>query len=312
MSNTPKTLLAAISYFADERVCREYMSKIKWPDRKRKCPTCGCDRVNDIPSRPGMMRCGKKACRKQFSYKVGTIFEDSAIPLSKWFVAAWFIANCKNGISSHELARHLGVSQKSCWHMLHRIRCAMRTGTFVKISGEVETAIGGLAKNMHKDVRKRRITGTGMKNKAIVHGLLERGEGNRPSRVKMQVVPNQQATTLQPIVREHVRKGARVYSDALASYRGLDADYVHEVVDHAVEYVRGRVHTNGLENYWSLFKRCVHGTWVAVSPAHLVRYVVEQERRFNDRKKDDAGRFDAVMRNVVDRRLTWKELTGSV
>jgi transposase-like protein len=151
------------------------MRQVKWPDGAIVCPKCQSENVGEVASR-NILQC--KACRKQFSYKTGTLFEDSPLGLDKWFVAVWAIANCKNGISSHELGRALGVTQKTAWFMLHRIREAMKTGSFRKMQGEVEsdeTFIGGLAKNMHTAKRERKITGRGATGKAIVHGLLERG-----------------------------------------------------------------------------------------------------------------------------------------
>lgn len=169
-----KTLLDAVKYFADLEVCHRYMLAIKWPDGEVVCPHCNGDKVGYIQSRR-MLQCKAPECRNQFSAKVGTIFEDSPLGLDKWFVAVWCIANAKNGISSCELARTIGVTQKTAWHMLHRIRTAMETKTFRKLNGEIEsdeTFIGGAGQNMHSGVRKAR--GRGAVGKAIIHGLLER------------------------------------------------------------------------------------------------------------------------------------------
>ncbi len=245
-----------------------------------------------------------RSCKKQFSVKVGTIFEDSPLGLDKWLPAVWLIANCKNGISSYELAKDLGVQQKSAWFMLHRIRLAMQTGTFEKLSGQVEadeTYIGGKARNMHKSKREQKIQGRGASGKVAVMGLLERhGE------VRTRVVPDTKSRTLQVEVRENVEPGSEVHTDALASYRGLDPEYVHNVVDHAEWYVDGHVHTNGLENFWSLLKRGIKGTYVSVEPYHLFRYLDEQAFRFNEREGQDADRFS----KVAGRRLTYRQLTG--
>ncbi|MBI3463883.1 MAG: IS1595 family transposase [Planctomycetes bacterium] len=302
----PQTLLEAVRYFSDLERCHEYMIQIKWPDGKPTCPKCGGDRVGRIKTRPGMLKCNKKACQKQFSTKVGTIFEDSPLGLDRWFVAVWCIANDKNGISSYELGRALGVSQPSAWHMLHRIRLAMRTQSFRKIRGEIEsdeTFIGGKAKNMHRERRERIIQGRGTVGKAIVHGLLERG-----GEVRVDVVPNQKKGTLQDRVRANVAHGQSVYTDTLRSYEGLAAEYVHKMIDHMRAYVECRVHTNGLENFWSLLKRALGGTYVAVAPKHLTRYCDEEAFRFNQRNGTDASRFARIMRGVVGRRLTYKEL----
>ena len=307
MDNTthPKTLLEAVRHFSDLSVCHQHLVLVKWPDGKITCPKCGGEHVGEIKSRR-MFQCKAKECRKQFSAKVGTIFEDSPLGLDKWFVAVWSIANAKNGISSHELHRALGVTQKTAWFMLHRIRLAMQTGTFRKLKGEVEvdeTGIGGLAGNMHKADRKRKITGTGFSNKVIVQGMLERG-----GQVRCQVVKNNRKTTLDPNVRAHVEAGATVYTDALASYNQLKDEYQHQVIDHAVCYVMDRVHTNGIENFWSLLKRMLNGTYISVRAWHLFRYLDEEAFRFNQRKGGDASRFAEVMGGVVGKRLQYAEL----
>lgn len=302
MNHTPSNLIAAVRYFADLSVCNAYMVKIKWPDGIC-CHHCGSVRVGQIQTR-NMLRC--KDCRKQFSYKVGTIFEDSPLGLDKWFPAVWCIANAKNGISSHELGRALGVTQKTAWFMLHRIREAMRTGSFVKLSGTVEcdeTFIGGEARNMHEWKREKRIKGRGAVGKRIVHGLLQRG-----GEVRANVVETTEAKDLVPVIVSNVERGANLYTDAALSYQALDQLFVHEAINHAEEYVRGLVHTNGLENFWSLFKRCLKGTWVSVAPFHLQRYVDEETHRFNNRESNDAGRFANVMKMTAGHRMTWRRL----
>ncbi len=302
----PSTLLEAIRYFSDIDVCTEFVARLRWPNGP-VCPRCDGTSYSYLTTRR-LWKC--KECKKQFSVKVGTIFEDSPLGLDKWLPSVWLIANSKNGISSHELARALGVTQKSAWFMLHRIRLAMQTGSFDKLDGEVEvdeTFIGGKARNMHKAERARKITGTGGKDKAIVVGTRERG-----GEVRAAVVPNTKRETLQDHVRENVEPGAAVYSDALRSYTGLDADYAHKTVDHAVEYVCGRVHTNGIENFWSLLKRGLHGTYVSVEPFHLFRYLDELTFTFNKRDLTDLGRFLAVLQQAAGRRLTYTELTAKI
>ncbi len=305
--DTPKTLMEAVAYFADASVTFKAMLAAKWPDGKIACPKCNGEAVGVIASR-SMLQCKAKDCRKQFSCKVGTIFEDSPLGLDKWFVAVWCIANAKNGISSCELARALGVTQKTAWFMLHRIRLAMKTKTFRKLSGEVEsdeTFIGGRAKNMHKHVREQKIKGRGTVSKAIVQGLLERG-----GEARMSVVGRTDDETLQRTVRLNVEGGANVYTDALPAYGGLALTHIHKFVDHLTQYVNERVHTNGLENFFSLLKRMLKGTYVAVAPFHLERYTDEQTFRFNQRKTNDAGRFQRVISAVVGKRLTYKILTA--
>jgi len=307
MNTQPTTLLEAVRHFSDLDVCHQYMVQVKWSDGKITCPKCGGNHVGEIKSRR-MFQCKAKECRKQFSAKVGTIFEDSPLGLDKWFVAVWCIANAKNGISSHELHRALGVTQKTAWFMLHRIRLAMQTGTFLKLSGEVEvdeTGIGGKSRNMHKTERARKIRGTGMMNKVIVQGMLERG-----GKVRCHVVKNNRRVTLDPNVRKNVEPGATVYTDAIPSYRRLDDEYIHEVIDHAVCYVMGRVHTNGIENFWSLLKRMLNGTYISVREWHLFRYLDEEAFRFNNRTTNDGTRFDEAMSGVVGKRLTYHSLTA--
>jgi transposase-like protein len=268
--NLPQTLIEAIRYFSDQDVCVQFVAKLRWPDGPI-CPTCGGTEHSYLTTRR-VWKC--KACKRQFSVKVGSIFEDSAIPLDKWLAAMWMIAKPKNGVSSHEMARSLGITQKSAWFLLHRIRLAMQTGTFAKLDGEIEvdeTFIGGKARNMHKSKRAKKITGTGGNDKAIVAGVLQRG-----GEVRAVVVSDTRRATLQAGVRQHVEKGAVVYSDALHSYNGLAGEYDHKVVDHAEKYVDGQVHVNGVENFWSLLKRGLHGTYVSVEPFHLFRYLDER------------------------------------
>lgn len=234
--------------------------------------------------------------------------EDSALGLDKWLCAIWMIANDKNGISSYEIHRGIGITQKSAWFLLHRIRLAMQTGTFQKLSGPVEadeTFIGGKARNMHKDKRKAKIKGTGSSGKAIVMGILERhGE------VRTKVVATRDRETVQNEIRNNVELGAEVYTDSFTSYQGLAPDYVHQVVNHAEEYVRGQIHTNSIENFWSLVKRALGGTYVSVMPFHLFRYLDEQSFRFNYRKLNDQQRFLIACASMDGRRLTYKKLIG--
>ena len=271
-TTTPQTLIEAVRYYSDLGVCHTYMVNIKWPDGNITCPNCGGNSVGEIKSRR-LFQCRDTSCRKQFSAKIGTIFEDSPLGLDKWFVAVWCIANAKNGISSWELHRALGVTQKTAWHMLHRIRLAMQTKSFGKMGGMVEsdeTFVGGKAKFMHAGKRKERIQGRGTVGKTIVHGFLQRSTEEKPSQVIAKVVPDQKRETLQGNVREHVEPGTHVSTDTLRSYIGLDTDYIHGMVDHSAgQYVDGVVHTNGMENFWSLTKRMLKGTYVAVAPVPL-------------------------------------------
>jgi len=304
---SPNTLRDAILWFADFEHCRQFMTELRWPGGKVACPCCGAEKLTWLP-KARVWKCYAGHERPTFSLKTGTIFEDSPIPLEKWLCAAWLLISCKNGISSYELHRGLKVTQKTAWFMLHRIRLAMKDKGFNKLTGEVEvdeTFIGQKARNMHMDVRARRITGTGGKDKAMVLGMVERG-GN----VRAMVVENRRKPELQKQIREHVEAGAAIFSDELQSYNGLSADYQHAVINHAIEYANGNVHTNTMENFWSLLKRGLHGTYISVEPFHLFRYLDEQAFRYNNRKATDAERFSAVMKQIVGRRLTYEQLTG--
>jgi len=298
--------MEAIRHFSENDNAFNFMVQIRWPEGVH-CPRCGTANVRLIPSRQ-TWECKCCKVKKQFSVRVGTIFEDSPLPLNKWLAAIWLIANAKNGISSYEIHRALGVTQKTGWFMLQRIRLAMQTGTFEKMKGEVEvdeTFIGGRAINMHVDRNLRRGKGTGGIGKAIVVGLLERGGA-----VKAIHVPTRRRHIVEQKVHETVEKGAEVFTDALASYNELSKDYAHQFVDHAESYVNGKVHTNGLENFWSLLKRTLKGTYVSVDPVHLFRYLDEQVFRFNNRKTDDSARFLKAAGSIVGRRLTYKALIG--
>jgi transposase-like protein len=302
----PKTLVEAVKFFSDPDVSLKFFVSIRWPDGVT-CPHCGSRNVSFLAAQR-RWQCHTKHPRRQFSAKVGTIFEDSPLPLEKWMVAVWLEANAKNSISSYEVHRALGITQKSAWFMQQRIRLAMQSGEFTKLSGHVEvdeSYIGGKARNMHKDRRAKTIKGTGGAGKAAVMGLLE-----RHGAVRTHVVTTTKRQELQAIIRKNVEPGSHVSTDALKSYIGLDADYVHGVVDHAEQYVNGNVHTNGLENFWSLFKRCIKGTHVSVEPFHLFRYLDAETFRFNNRKVKDGQRFVSVMNGVTGKRLTYKSLIG--
>jgi transposase-like protein len=309
--STPKTLQEAIVYFSDVDRCFDYAKKLRWPDGNVICPRCGEAKNSFIKTRR-IWFC--YACKKQFTIKVKTIMEDSPVTLDKWMTAFWLLANAKNGISSHEVGRALGVTQTTAWFMLQRIRLVMQDSFFgSKLGGDEgaevevdETFIGGKARNMHLSERKRRITGTGTKDKTAVMGILERG-----GKIRTAVIANRRKKVLQDEVRKHVTAGTALYSDALLSYNGLAGDYAHKVVDHAVQYVDGRVHTNGLENFWSLLKRGISGTYVSVEPFHLFRYLDEQSFRYNNRKDmNDSQRFEMAMGQVFGKRLTYDQLTG--
>jgi transposase-like protein len=309
MSETkfPQTLQDCIKYFADETRAFEYMKGVRWPDGRVICPRCDSDKNSFVATRK-IWHC--KDCKRQFSLRVGTIFEDSPIKFDKWICATWLIANAKNGISSYEIGRSLGVCQKTGWFMLQRVRLAMQNGSIEKMSGMVEsdeTFIGGRQKFMHKSKWK---DVSGWKGKTPVQGLLERTAGSKASRVKLKVLKTTRNHEVQGNVREYVLKGSELHTDSLRSYIGMNQDYVHQVIDHAICYAKGHVHTNGLENFWCLLKRTIKGTYVNVEPFHHFRYLDEQAFRFNERKDTDAGRFIKAMAGIVGKSLTWTRLTG--
>lgn len=303
----PKTLQQAIIHFSKPENCNAFMIAARYPDGHVSCPHCGRTDVSYL-AKQNRYKCYGKHPKAQFSLKVGTIFEDSPLGLDKWLAAIWLIANAKNGISSYEIHRALGITQKTAWFVLHRIRLAMQQGSIEKLSGHVEvdeTFIGGKARNMHRSERARKIHGTGGAGKVAVMGLLERhGE------VRTMVVPNVKRKTLRPEINAHVEPGSIVYSDALKSYNDLNYDYMHSVINHAEKYVEGNVHTNGIENFWSLLKRTIGGTYVSVEPFHLFRYLDEQAFRFNRRKGTDSDRFFEVLTQIVGKRLEYKQLIG--
>jgi transposase-like protein len=313
---SPKTLQQAIQYFSDYENCRQFMVSVRWPDGKVRCPNCGSEKVGYL-EKARVYRCYADHAKQKFSLKVGTIFEDSPIPLEKWLPAVWLLVSCKNGISSYEIHRALGITQKSAWFMLHRIRLAVQSGSFVKLGGpgsEVEvdeTFIGGKARNMHAKERRRK----GVKDagaKTIVIGVLERG-----GKVHAKVSPNRKKESIEAVIFPAVEKGATVYTDEFPAYKFVTHEYEHKVINHLEKYVDGNIHTNGIENFWSLLKRGLSGTYVAVEPFHLFRYVDEQAFRFNNRAtKDnplnDADRFHLAMSQIVGKRLTFAEVTGKV
>ncbi len=305
--------MEAIRQYKDAENALSEVADSRWPE-KVVCQHCGADSPMFLKTRK-IWKC--KKCRKQFSVKAGTVFEDSAIPLDKWLTAVWLVANCKNGISSYEIMRDLGVTQKTAWFMLHRIRLAMQDDKKGgKLKGEVEideTFIGGKARNMHMLAKAKKLCGKtgGAVGKVGVQGMLERG-----GRIRTAVIEDSTIQSVVPNVEENVERGSHVFTDELRAYFGLGSDYEHDVINHAEMYVNGQIHTNGLENFWALLKRGLAGTYVSVEPFHLFRYVDEQAFRYNHRRDEtgvplgDYERFKAVLSHVVGRRLTYRELTG--
>jgi transposase-like protein len=303
-TNHPNSLIEAIRYFDDADRCLDFVKGLRWTDGPVVCPRCGHNETSFLTTRK-IWKC--KGCKRQFSLKVGTIFEDSSLGFDKWLPAIWLIANSKNGISSHELGRALGVTQKTAWFMNHRIRLAMASGTFRKLSGTVETDetyIGGLAKNMHAVDRKRKIHGTGYTDKVAIHGALERG-----GPLVANVIETVSATTIQASIRAWVESGATVYTDQARAYLGLKRTYEHKSVNHGIgEYVSGDVHTNSIEGFWNLYKRAWKGTYTHNAPKHTVRYVDERTFSYNNRDLNDLQLMVAVTSAVTGKRVTYEEL----
>jgi transposase-like protein len=311
MEREPTTLQEAVVYFSNPANCLEYLVPRRWADGKVLCPTCGTDRVTFQPAH-NRWQCSVHHSRRQFTLKTGTIMEDSPIGLDKWLTAMWLVASNRNGISSWELHRALNITQKTAWFLLHRIRLAMQDEqSGGKLGGEVEvdeTYIGGKARNMHKSRKLRALAGRGgsAAGKIGVQGMLERG-----GKVRTVVMRDTTQGTLIPNINRNVEKGSHVFTDEAQVYFGLQANYNHEVINHAVSYVEGNVHTNGMENFWSLLKRTIKGTYISVEPYHLFRYLDEQAFRFNNRKPmSDGDRFSFLVRKVTGKRLTYAALIG--
>ena len=310
--NTPTNLADAVVYFSDPDRALDFLVELRWPQGV-VCPRCGVDQPSFLKSRR-IWKC--KGCRKQFSIKVGTIFEDSPLGLDKWLPALWLIANAKNGVSSYEMARALSVTQKTAWFMLGRIRAAMTFAGGDRFDGEVEideSFLGGKYENMHLSKKARLGPGHASMNKVPVLGILERPKGKHGvSRIRTTVVGRD--TTVHQFhahVERAVKRGTVVYTDQHPGYGVLASAYTRRIINHAREYARGRVHTNGIENFWSLLKRTIKGTYVSIDPFHVFRYVDEQVFRFNNRRGSDGERFVAMLAALVGKRLTYKQLTGA-
>jgi len=305
MSKLPNTLQEAIHYFGDQQRCLDFVVALRWPHGPT-CPRCEAKDYRFIKTR-SIWEC--KGCKKHYSVKVGTIFEDSPIKLDKWLCAIWMIVNAKNGVSSYEIHRALGVTQKTAWFMMHRIRLALHNGSVDrKLMGEVEvdeTYIGGEARNMHADKQIKLKRNEGFFRKAVVVGMLE-----RKGEVRTAMLNRASSKLLEAAIKEHVVPGSALYSDDHRGYQHVGKEYAHQVINHAETYVRGNVHTNSIENFWSLLKRGIKGTYVSVEPFHLFRYLDEQTFRFNARKDNDQGRFMAAVSSISGKRVQYQELIG--
>jgi transposase-like protein len=308
----PETLREAIVYFANEDNAHDFMVAIRWPEGVQ-CQHCGGFEVTLLTTRR-VFKCKTKDCRKQFTVKRGTIFEDSPISLGKWFMAMWLIANCKNGVSSYEIARDLGVCQKTGWFMLHRLRLAMKAGSFDrKLCGIIEADechIGGLFKNMHKGKREKIKGGrkaSSSTGKTIVQAVME-----RDGEIRAQVLENLTLAPRLEFLKANADPNAQLMTDEGYDSPQVGAAFAHQFVNHQIEYVRGNVHCNGVENFWALLQRGLSGTYISVEPYHLSAYVDEQAFRYNQRQDDDAGRFEKALSGVTGRRLTYRKLTGKI
>ena len=303
--NLPASLQEAIRYFADQQRCQDFLSAMRWPQGP-VCPRCNSLRQGFLKSRK-VYQC--KDCRKQYTAKLGTIFEDSPLPLDKWFCALWMITSAKNGVSSYEVHRALKITQKTAWFMLHRLRLALQKGSIDrKLMGDVEvdeTYIGGQARNMHKGKQLKMKREEGFFRKAVVIGMLE-----RKGEVRTAVINRASTKLIERVVKDNVVPGSNLYSDEANAYAKVGKEYAHQVINHAEKYVNGNVHTNCIENYWSLLKRGLKGTYVSVEPFHLFRYLDEQAFRFNARKDNDQGRFMTALSQISGKRVEYKALIG--
>ncbi|MEP6683085.1 MAG: IS1595 family transposase [Parafilimonas sp.] len=301
-----KSFAEMLQMLPDDNSCREYLELIRWNGEQR-CPDCGSTENYKLKAKgifKGLYKCSN--CRERYTVTVGTMFEGSHISLRKWFIAIYIFSSHKKGISSHQLARDLGITQKSAWFMLGRIRLAFEGKEVKQMDGVIaadETFIGGKNKNRHADKKVLESQGRSVKDKKPVLGLLKAG-GN----VHLSVVPDTKATTLKLIIETMVATGSIIVTDEWLGYSDLSNKYPHVVINHKeYEYVRGAFHTNGIENFWSLLKRGIYGIYHQVSPKHLHRYCNEFSYRYNARKLTDKNRFDLSLTNT-ECRLTYKQL----
>lgn len=304
-----KSFSEMLAVLPNETACRNYLELILWKGVP-VCPHCGCKNEDHYKLKvkgvfKGMYKC--KDCKERFTVTIGTIFEGSHIDLRKWFIAVYIFSSHKKGISSHQLARDLGITQKSAWFMLGRIRYAFQSKSLsTKMEGVIqadESFFGGKNKNRHADKKVLESQGRSVKDKTPVLGMMKMG-----GEVHLSVVPDTKAKTLKPIIEKLVEQGSIVVTDEWPAYKGLSTQYSHVVINHRDnEYVRGAFHTNTIEGFWSLLKRGIYGIYHQVSPKHLHRYCDEFAFRYNSRKNGSTERFDVSLKRT-EGRLTYKQL----
>jgi transposase-like protein len=305
----PRTLLEAIRMWAVPEVARTYFANLRWPNGVA-CPRYGCGSadVRAIGGKRPRWIC--RECKRDFTAKTDSIFEDSPIGFDKWLPVVWLLTSTKNGTSSCELARGLGVTQKTAWFMEHRVREGLASGTFEKLRGSVEadeTYVGGKTTSVDMNQKTGKFMPTGPQdNKTIVMGIVE-----RKGKVRAFVIEDTTRNTLHGKIKEHVAEGSDVHTDAWRAYGKLTS-YAHFVINHDIEFVNGNIHTNNIENFWSLLKRAVKGTYICPRPWHLGRYVDTQAFRYNTRDLNDGGRFVEALKGMTGKRITWKQLTETV
>lgn len=296
-----KNLIELQKYFSNENVCWDYLEQLRW-NGKIVCPFCKSEKHYKFKN-SRTYKCAD--CQKKFNAKIGTIFENTKIPLSKWFVSIYIATSHKKGISSIQLNKDVGITQKSAWFVLHRIREMLKAKAPYMLNGTVEideTFIGQSFKNLHTSVRKK-LKRSIYVNKTMVFGILER-DGN----VWTKMVKGVDGKTLKPIIRNTVDKSSTIITDGYGAYSKLNKEYHHEIINHLQdEWVRGEFHTNRIEGYWSQLKRGIYGIYHHASPKHLQRYCDEFSFRYNTRKENESDRFDYSLLNC-EKRLRYNDL----
>jgi len=291
-------------YFSNETICREYLERFRW-NGNPVCPFCNSDKLYKLGDGK-TYKCSNKECRKKFSATVGTIFENTKIPLSKWFVAMYLITSHKKGISSLQLSRDIGVTQKTAWFINHRIREMLKDNAPELLCNTVEvdeTYVGGKDRFKHKNKKTGSTQGRSVKNKTVMFGLLERE--NKVIAIK---IPDTQRSTILPLIDKSIKKGSTIMTDEYFVYRSIPDEYKHLKTNHTQGiYVDGIVHTNSIEGFWSLFKRGIIGIYHNVSGKHIDRYLVEFTQRYNTRGTTEENRFNFFL-SQCDGRLKYKDL----